>query len=309
MPSFFKSFLFKLILTVVISIFIGTQLAKVEFKEASFGFRKILDAAGIEEKGDLELEGKIRGFLEGKDGQYAVYVKDLKPEGTRNVYINSDQIFPSASLYKVFLMAAVFEAIDNGEFAMETEISAKIGHLDEVLGAREYGYEEYDKEEFVSRTVKEALERVAMFSDNYSAIMLAEKVGWDSVQDVANEIGALNTTVKTPISTSAEDVGILLEKLYKGEMVSFEASEEMINLLTKAQVNDRIPAKLPKEVKVAHKTGELSRIRNDGGIVFLEGNPYLIVMMSKELKGEDQGVENLAEVSRIVYDYYTSTSD
>ena len=309
------SFLFKLVLTVIFSIFIGYLLAQIEFKEGNYSFRKILGEQKKEVRGDEELEGKIRDFLEGKEGDYAVYVKDLKPEGSRNVYINSDQVYEAASLYKLFLMAATFEAVNRGEIALDTEISAKLSHLEEVLGSVDYGYQHLSKDEVATYTVRECLDRIARISDNYASIMLAEKVGWDGAQDVANEIGALNTTIKTPISTSAEDVGLLLEKIYSGEIASFEASEEIISMLEKAQINDRIPAKLPKGVRIAHKTGELSRVRNDAGIVFLEGNPsgkaassaYVIVMMTKNLKGEDAGIENLAEISKIVYDYYQSS--
>lgn len=307
MSSFFGSFLFKLLLTVAISIFIGTQLAKIEFKEYNHSFRKIL---GVDVKaGDAHLEGAINKFLEDKQGDYAIYVKDLTPEGKRNVYINSDQVYEAASLYKLFLMAAVFEKISKQEISFDSEISAKLSHLDAVLGGREYGYEDYDADESIGYTVKEAMQRVAKFSDNYSAIMLAEKVTWPAVQNAANEAGALNTTIKTPISTSAEDIGLLLERVYNGQMVSFEASEEMIEMLSKSQMNNRIPAKLPQDLKIAHKTGELAGVRNDAGIVFLEGNPYLIVIMTKNLKSVEEGVENLAEISKIVYNYYSSDSE
>jgi len=312
MSAIFGSFLFKLVLTVMISVFIGFQLAKVEFWEANYSFRKIL---GVQVKGDQELEGKIKDFLEGKEGDYAVYVKDLRTKGERNVYINSDQVFEAASLYKLFLMAATFEAVSRGEVTLDTEISAKLSHLEAILGSVDYGYMHLSGDEVATYTVRECLDRIARISDNYAAIMLAEKVGWDSAQTVANEIGAVNTKIKTPISTSAEDVGILLEKVYKGEIASFEASEEMINMLSKAQINNRIPAKLPKKdpstgsgLKIAHKTGELSQVRNDAGIVFLDGNPYLIVMMTKNLKYEDEGIENLAEISKIVFDYYADMS-
>lgn len=100
--------------------------------------------------------------------------------------------------------------------------------------------------------------------------------------------------------------GFCLKKLYIGEIVSFESSEQIIALLEKAQSNDRIPAKLPKNIRIAHKTGELPQVRNDAGIVFLLGNPYLIVLMSKNVRGEDAAIENLAQVSKIVYDYYAS---
>lgn len=304
MLRFFGSFLFKLILTVFISVFIGTQIAKIELKEYSHGFRKLVEPE-MKKEVDLKLQSEIEKYLEGKDGEYAIYVKDLLPEGKRNVFVNSDQSFEAASLYKVFLMAATFKAINEGQMSLDTQISAKLSHLEDVLGSVDYGYQNLSSDEVVTYTVEECLDRIARVSDNYAAIMLAEKVGWGSLQDIADEIEAKNTSIKTPISTSAEDMGLLLEKIYKGEIVSFDASESIIDLLTTAQINNRIPAKLPKEVKVAHKTGELPQVRNDAGIVFLDGNPYVIVLMSKNLKYEDQAIEDLAEVSKIVYDYYS----
>lgn len=307
MPGIFGSFLFKLILTVATSIFIGFQLAKIELKTTEHSFRKILGVdVQSENIVDNKLQSRVLSFLAEKQGDYAIYVKDLKPEGKRNVCINCREVFESASLYKVFLMAAVFEAVSEGKFDMDTEIGAKLSHLDAVLGSRDFGYEDFDASETIGHTVTEALARVAAFSDNYAAILLAEKVGWARVQLVADNIGATHTSIKNPISTSAEDIGLLLEKLYKGEVVSLESSEQILDLLSKSQMNNRIPAKLPEGLKIAHKTGELAGVRNDAGIVFLEGNPYLIVEMSKNLRGEDEGVENLAEISRIVYDYYAS---
>lgn len=307
MPSIFGSFLFKLILTVIISIFIGTQLAKIEFKQYQYSFRKIL---GVEVKGDPKLESQIQNFLQGKNGDYAILVKDLKPEGKRNVYIRSDEKFEAASLYKLFLMAATYQAVSNGKLTLSTQISAKLSHLRDVLGVVDFGYEGFDDQEIIEYNVEEALGRVATISDNFAAIMLAEKIGWSNVQAFADQIGAQETTIKNPITTSAQDIGLILEKLYKGEVVSFEASEAILNSLSKSKLNSRIPAKLPEGLRVAHKTGELSRVRHDAGIVFLDppaGGPYIIVLMSQNLKGEDDGVENLAEVSKIVYDYYISS--
>lgn len=308
-----SSFLFKLVLTVAISVFIGFQLAKIEFKETGYSFRKILGtrSENIIEV-DRELQGKIEAFLSGKNGDYAVLVEDLKTGGTRNACINCGEKSEAASLYKLFLMAAVYQAVsNNGKLSMETEISAKMSHLKEIYGGVDSGYENFPDSEVIAYTVREALERVAGISDNYAALMLAEKVGWGSVQNMANDIGTTQTSIKSPITTSAKDTGLLLGKLYRGEVVSLNASEEILDMLTKSKLNNRIPAKLPETdpstgsgLKIAHKTGELAGVRNDAGIVFLGADPYVIVMLSKNLKGEDEGVENLAEISRIVYEYY-----
>lgn len=303
MPRIFKSFLFKLVLTVLASVFIGYQLAKIEFGVAQHSFRKIL---GAQVAVDKELESRITEYLADKQGDYAVYVKDLTSDSGKNASINSDQPFEAASLYKLFLMGAVFEEVNAGKLTLDTEISAKMSHLDSVLGSRDFGYEDYDDSEIIGYTVREALQRIAAFSDNYAAVMLAEKIGWAKMQLLAQEIGTTQTSIKSPITTSAEDVGLILDKLYRGEIVSIEASEQILDMLAKSQMNNRIPALLPEGTKVAHKTGELAGVRNDAGVVFLESHPYIIVIMSKNLKGEDDGVENLAQISKIVYDYYAS---
>lgn len=306
MSKFFDSFLFKLILTIVVSIFIGFQLAKIELKEAQHSFRKILGSQKEETVADNELQGRIQASLGGQDGEYAVYIKDLKPQGKRNVCINCTEPFEAASLYKVFLMAAIYQAALDGKLTLDSVISAKMSHLKDVYGGTDFGYESFSDGEIIEYTVRESLERVATISDNFAALMLVEKTGWNAVQDVADEIGATDTSIKNPITTSTKDIGIMLEKLYNGEIVSLESSEQILDMLAKSRLNNRIPAKLPEEIKIAHKTGELPGVRNDAGVVFLDGNPYVIVIMSKNLKGEDEGVENLAEISKIVYEYYAN---
>lgn len=315
MSKFFQSFLFKLILTVIISVLIGFQLAKIdpdsigiEFKEAEYSFRKIL-ASQPEMALDNKLQSRVGSYLKEKEGEYSVYVKDLKPEGKRNVCIRCEETFEAASLYKLFLMAASYQAVYEGKLTLDTQIQAKLSHLKAVYGDVDFGYESFSDEEIIAYTVGESLERIASISDNFAALMLAEKIGWGSIQDIADETGEGKTSIANPITTSSKDVGLLMEKLYNGEIVSLESSEQILDLLSKSKLNNRIPAKLPEGIKISHKTGELPGVRNDAGIVFLEGNPYVIVLMTKNLKGEDQGVENLAEISKIVYDYYSSNSE
>lgn len=320
--SIFGSFLFKLVLTVIISVFIGFQLAKIELKETQYSFRKILgDSTESQNLVDIDknLQSQIESFLSGKEGDYAIYVKDLKPEGKRNVCIRCDEKFEAASLYKVFLMAAIYQAVNEGKFTLDSQISAKMSHLKDVYGGVDFGYEDFPDDEIIEYSVREALDRIARISDNFAALMLAEKVGWSNVQSAADEIEARDTSIKSPITTSAKDIGTLLEKLYNGQIVSLESSEQILDTLTLAQINNRIPAKLPDKdpstgsgLRIAHKTGELAGVRNDAGIVFLAppaGGPYAIVEMSMNLKGEDEGVETLAEISKIVYDYYNANSE
>jgi beta-lactamase class A len=78
----------------------------------------------------------------------------------------------------------------------------------------------------------------------------------------------------------------------------------MMNILLDQKFNEIIPAQLPKSVKVAHKTGSITGVQHDSGIVFLpDGRKYLLILLSKNLKNADEGVKTLAQISKLIYDY------
>ncbi|HET7360990.1 MAG TPA: serine hydrolase, partial [Salinimicrobium sp.] len=86
-----------------------------------------------------------------------------------------------------------------------------------------------------------------------------------------------------------------------------EASEQMIAILLNQTHNEIIPANLPKKVKVAHKTGSITGVHHDSGIVFLpDGRKYVLVLLSKNMEDFDKGTQMLARISKMVYDYVLS---
>lgn len=252
------------------------------------------------------------------NGQYAVYIEDLLDEESYS--LRSLDSFPAASLYKLFLLAATLKEIEEGRLKLEDGLSVNKMNLVDTLGEDEFGIDDLpDQVEF---TVEEAMIRIGRISDNFAAIMLGNKIGWDKVQSLALELGAKNTSIQDPIQTSAEDIALFFKKLYRREIVSIKISEEVEKYLSLNQLNNRIPAGVPDGVRVIHKTGELSGVRHDGGIVYLTNSTderssssnksnrsYIIVLMSKDLKYEDEGVETLARISKAVYDYFQDKSN
>jgi beta-lactamase class A len=279
---------------------------------------------------DEKVGAIIQHDLQGKDGHYAVYVEDLS---TGDHYgVNASEILPSASLYKVFLLAAVAKQIEQGKLQLDTPLKADKSHLVDLFGDVDFGYE--DVPDNIEYTVAEAVERVGRVSDNFAALMLAEQVGWGSVQSMANQLGAEHTTIKSPISTTAVDIAEAFKSLYlvttadprlSNPPLGNQSAQFVLDMLALNQINDRIPAKLPEEVKISqkqgteqssqeemkplkiiHKTGELPHIRHDAGIVFLDTHPYVVVLMGTDLPYEDDGVETLAQISKDIFDYYNS---
>lgn len=258
---------------------------------------------------NTELEKIVNAKLSKTEGHFAVYIESLATPSGKIVpkfALNEGGSFPAASLYKLVLLAAVFKETEAGGWTLEDIIIASRAHLKEVLGALDFGYE--DAPEKIEYSVAEALERVGRISDNFAAIMLTEKLregskGKDPLLQMASELGMKNTTFDGMPNTTASDIAVFFKKLYWGEVVSPQVSSAIIKYLSLSKINDRIPAGISEGVKIVHKTGEMARLRHDAGIVY-GANPYLIVLLSKDLRYEDEGVETLAEISKEVFNYF-----
>ncbi len=294
-----------LLILVAISKFVKVDLSKSFY----FDFSKISNTFTFDFENN-KLKSLVQDQLAEDSDNFGIVIETL--EGELDGYkFNEDKKFPAASLYKLVLMAAIFKEIESGSLNLNSNLSAKKDYLTKVYGEVDYGYE--DREEQISYTVEEAILRVATISDNFAAIMLTDKLrDRDKLTAMAKDLGLDNTTFETEsIETTPADIATFFRKLYAKEVVSPSASEEIVELLSKSRLNNRIPAKIwgnPDEAspspKIAHKTGELSKIRHDSGIVFLPGKPYLIVIMSQDLKDENQATEIMANLSGEVFKYF-----
>src|SRR5439155_23798874 len=101
--------------------------------------------------------------------------------------------------------------------------------------------------------------------------------------------------------TSPGDVAHLLASVARGEAVNGAASQRMLDLLGAQQHNDRLPAPLPLNVRVAHKTGELPGLRHDAGIVFAPSGKYVLVAMVDDAPSESEARAAIVDISRSVY--------
>lgn len=298
-------------------------------KTYKFEFRGFNSFNIKEVEDNSEIEKIVDRNLQGVGGTFGIFIQSL--DGKESYGQSELETFPAASLYKLVLIAAAFKEIEAGDLKLDQPIYGNKSHLTEVLGSVDFGYEEAP--ESISYKVDEALDRVARISDNFAAIMLTEKLRQVRVNrddknkllvEMTKDLGMENTSFDSdPISTTPYDIGEYFRRLADGQVVSTDASSQIINLLSKAQINNRIPDQLPKdEVKIAHKTGELSRIRHDAGIVYFVSKPdpeasdsaekelskkgYIIVLMSKDLKDENQGIEVESQISKDIYDYFSS---
>ena len=228
-----------------------------------------------------KIYSNIQSALENSPGGYSVYIKNLKNNQTFEY--KSREIFTSASIYKLAVMYKTFDALKKGELEKDSTLSKTLASGEKI-----------------SYSVSEALRLMITISDNESAILIAEKLGWANIEKFLKEEGIENFKLAAETQATAESTAQILEQIYRGEAVSKSASSDMKSLLLAQTVNDRIPKYLPKNIKVAHKTGELETIRHDAGIVYGKKSDYIFVFFS-DTQNPEIAAETIAQLSKEIY--------
>lgn len=104
--------------------------------------------------------------------------------------------------------------------------------------------------------------------------------------------------------SSPKDITHLLEVIYRGQMHSPRSREAVMDILSRQQFKAIIPADLPLGTKVAHKTGGMTTVRCDAGIVFSPSGPYCVAIMAKHVTDMKTVDASLAAISKSVYDHF-----
>ncbi len=253
------------------------------------------EARTLAPQDDPQLESKIGDYLSGLGASYGVAAVNLS-DG-RSAFVNADTGFPTASMYKLLVMYRVFQAVDQGSLSMDDQVTIQDADLAQVDSTDLWAGD--------TMTVAGALGNMITVSSNASAWALTRLVGgWGQVTSAAEELGMSSTYLDgQDFWSTPGDMAHFFRLLAGRSLVSDATSGQMIDLLLQQTANDRIPALLPDGVQVAHKTGELEGVRNDGGIISGPSGNYVIVVMSQSGDTSEQ-VQAEAEISRMVYAHY-----
>lgn len=253
------------------------------------------EARTLAPQDDPQLESKIGDYLSGLDASYGIAAVNLN-DG-RSAFVNADTGFPTASMYKLLVMYRVFQAVDGGSLSMDDQVTIQDADLAQL--------DSTDLSVGDTMTVAGALGNMITVSSNASAWAITRLLGgWGQVTSAAEELGMSSTYLDgQDFWSTPGDMAHFFRLLAERSLVSDAASGQMIDLLLQQADNDRIPALLPDGVQVAHKTGELDGVRNDGGIIHGPSGNYVIVVMSQSGDTSEQ-VQAEAEISRMVYAHY-----
>jgi beta-lactamase class A len=232
---------------------------------------------------------------------------------------NADQYFHAASTMKLAVLLGVFREVDRGAIALDSAVHVRnrftsivnqepfmldlgrdadpdvYGHLGKTLTVRELAYWMITK------------------SSNLATNLLVDVIGIQTIQHALDELDIDGVRVLRGVEDQAAfNAGLnnevtangllkMLRVIVDGKAFSEEACREMLDIMLDQQYRSGIPAGLPKAARVAHKTGNISTVHHDAGIVFLDGRkPYVLVILTQFGADTGRGTA-VADVSRDIY--------
>ena len=268
------------------------------------------------------LKQDIQNKLTTLNGSFAVAFKDLKTGKT--LFINEKENFHAASTMKTPVMIEIFKQAKAGKFAINDSIPLKNSFKSIVDGSPFSLDSADDSADSIYQKMGQKMMiydltyQMIIHSSNLATNVLIDLVNAKNVNASMRSFGAKDIQILRGVedtkafnaglnnTVTAYDLMLIFEKIAKHKTVSKRASKEMIKILTDQYFNSIIPSKLPKTVVVAHKTGSITGVQNDSGIVYLpDGHKYVVVFLSKNLTDVKAGVAVLADISEMLYNYVT----
>ena len=232
---------------------------------------------------------------------------------------NADHYVHAASTMKLAVLLAVFRQIEHGELSLDSPVHVRNRFtsivnqepfmLDLTRDADPNVYGHLGK----TLTVRELAYWMITRSSNLATNLLVEVVGVSTIQLALDELDIDGIRVLRGVEDQkAFEAGLnnevtangllkLLRIIAEGKAYSKKACDEMLNIMLEQQYRSGIPAGLPKAARVAHKTGNISTVHHDAGIVYLDGRkPYVLVILTQFAAETGRGTA-VADVSRDIF--------
>ena len=251
-----------------------------------------------------QIDNELDGFL-------GVAIEDLT-SGAQFV-LHEDEVFPQASCIKITVLAELYHQTQlssdsaSGKAMLSDLYTVQSRDLvpdsDIMLGLTPS----------VTRiTNRDLATMMIAVSDNSAANVLIDRVGMDNVNALMDSLGLSHTRLrrkmmdlkaaaegKENVSTPREMMA-LLEQLFRGKVLNPDLREDFFKVLS-THKESWIPRDLPEGLRIANKPGSLEGVRADSGIVFLQGHPYVICVMTTYLGDERKGEDAIARISAATY--------
>ncbi len=248
-----------------------------------------------------KLEAQIQDVDQHLDGVMGVAIEDLTTGD--HFFLREDEVFAQASSIKITVLANLYLQAQQGKLKLTDLYTVQSSDLvpdSDIMNGLTPG---------VTRlTLRDLATMMVAVSDNAATNVLIDRVGMPNVNAMLDSLGLTHTRLRRKmmdlqaakegrenISTPREMM-TLLDAIFHGKVLNKESTADFFTMLS-TNKNSWIPRDLPAEIKIADKPGALEAVRNDSGIVFVEGRPYVICVMTSFLRNERDGEDAITKVS------------
>lgn len=263
------------------------------------------------------LADKLENWKQKSSGTWGIWIEDLDT-GEKWTW-NEHLPFVAASIIKVPIMTAVYRAAAQGVLQPSDRLCLK--SEDQVGGTGILQHLSPGTE----LSVQDLITMMIIQSDNTATNMLIDLIGKEEINETIQELEMKNTRfynrlmivpVKTDgiNQTTAADMARCFQKLARGQVISRHTSAKMIEILKKQQLRDCLPSLLPPsdsefigtlpKWQMAHKTGMVSKILHDTGILYIGSRSLIVICLSTGLSYH-RARKTCNKIGKWIYDAYT----
>jgi beta-lactamase class A len=274
---------------------------------------------GTATAGEAPLAAAIPGIearIRGSGAEVALAFETL--DGRARWLLRADEPFHAASTMKVAVLIELYKERREGRLRLEDELPVR-NEFRSLADGSSYALDPADDSESdlyraigSTRTLAQLSELMITVSSNLATNLLIERLGIDNLRRGVHALGADGMQVLRGVedskafakglnnTTTARALLTLMQAIARGAAVDAESSRQMQAILERQTFNDGIPAGLPPGTRVAHKTGEITRVRHDAGIVFAP-RPFVLVVLTRGIADPKQSAALIADVTRQLY--------
>lgn len=283
----------------------------------------LLLAAQLVAAGDSGLAAAIDRRVAATDSaQVAVAFLDL---GSGASYFrNADTVFHAASTMKVPVLVEAFYAAREKRISLEQQLLL-INQFASIVDGTPYALDAgVDGDSALYGLVgqrvpiRDLARRMITRSSNLATNTMVAVLGADQINVTARTLGVTRSLVLRGVedqkafdrgminTMTARDLATLFAALERRQVAGEADTRDMLDILLAQEFNEKIPAGLPPGTRVAHKTGEITAVSHDGGIVYPPGrSPYVIVVLTRGVRNGQTSAALIADISRIVHAHVT----
>jgi beta-lactamase class A len=252
-----------------------------------------------------KMEAQIQDVDQHLDGVMGVAIEDLTTGD--HFFLHEDEAFAQASSIKITILANLYLQAQEGRLKLTDLYTVQSSDLvpdSDIMNGLTSG---------VTRvTLRDLATMMVAVSDNSATNVLIDRVGMQNVNTMLDSLGLTHTRLRRKMMdlqaakegrenvSSPREMMQLLDAIYHGKLLNKESTSDFFKMLS-TNKQSFIPRDLPPDLKIANKPGELEAVRNDSGIVFVEGRPYVICVMTAFLRNERDGADAISRVSLVAW--------